>query len=158
MRKRRVSAGRRRVLRTLVVAGVVMGSPKWAASDPMALRLTPPVQHHLLWALAAELGRAESIDVFAAEFISRFPNKANVDTLTTTLLARMRSTDLHARLDTVRAVRDGLARSVREDFRAGRIENVDGWQLSSTELHLCALSKLMTAEQVNAALTYVGAE
>ena len=37
-------------------------------------------------------------------------------------------------------LRDALVRQIRDDYRAGRMVQVDGWLLSATEARLCALS------------------
>lgn len=158
MSKRRDSTDRRYVLRALIAASMVLVTPKWAVADPTKSRNTQRTQFQVLWALAAELGRADSIDVLAADFLARFPNRANVDTLTKALLEWLRSTNASSQLDSLDAMRDGLARSVRADFIAGRIVSIDGWQLSSTELELCALSKTLTTEQLNAGLSYLAEE
>lgn len=152
MSKRYVSPTRRCLLCSFVVAGAVMVSPKWAVSAVLAPRLPLPDQRYLLWALAVELGGVDSIGVFADNFISRFPNRSDIDTLTQSLLTQVRSVDVNARMDTTRQMRAGLARLVRADFHAGRIEVVEGWQLSLTELYLCVINKLMTAEQMSMAL------
>ena len=85
--------------------------------------------------LALALRDPEGARWIGTRYMERFPEEADVETL------EERIADV-AQLDAVRCpatASAALAAAAREDFRAGRTVQIDGWVMGRTELRLCAL-------------------
>ena len=132
------SWGRRRVLRLMVLAG------------GLSLTRLNPFAHSSAaakegaGASSAALGglfrHPESVRAVGLAYLARYPLQGRPEQWLAALCAE-RGTGMpalcrFARKD-LRAWVDG---AIREDFAAGRIVDLDGWQLAETEATLCAVA------------------
>lgn len=131
--------GRRGFLAAMAgIAGTVMvaRARPWNA----LIRFAPPPPP--AERLAGLLTHRESARAVGSAYLERVPAESSAAQLVDHL-----ATGLPAGRQTLREASDAELRSlleagIRSDFEADRVVDVDGWILSPTESHLCALTAL----------------
>jgi hypothetical protein len=130
------SPTRRDLMRYLICVSVPLAFPvsafAWPSSDSI-----PP--------LGARLKRffsnKESARVIGKRYLTMRPEESSLNRLTALICRTPESYDQLAKTDT-NTLRILLAEQQRDDFTNGRVMLVDGWILSETEVHLCAIASL----------------
>jgi len=93
--------------------------------------------------LAALLAHPESAKVIGGEYLLKYPQEADLDTLLDQIASRIVASDVGLFTTTNQQLREQLAGMVRADFAVDRIVKLRGWVLSMTEARLCALATLL---------------
>ena len=93
--------------------------------------------------LAALLAHPESAKVIGGEYLLKYPQEADLDTLLDQIASRIVASDVGLFTTTDQQLREPLAGMIRADFAVDRIVKLRGWVLSATEARLCALAVLL---------------
>lgn len=129
--------GRRSLLRFMVFAGGLslgglnpfVGSSAAARDNAAALRE----------ALGGLFRHPESVRAVGLAYLRRYPRPGEPEQWLAALCSE-RGTDVSALCRCGReALRGWVDGAVREDFSAGRLVDLEGWQLAETEATLCAV-------------------
>ena len=131
------SLGRRRVLRLMVLAGglsVARLNP-FASSSAAAEETAAALSD----ALGGLFRHPESVRAVGLAYLARYPLQGRAEQWLAALCAE-RDTGMPALCRRDREeLRAWVAGAIREDFAAGRIVDLNGWQLAETEATLCAV-------------------
>ena len=93
--------------------------------------------------LVALLAHPESAKVIGGEYLLKYPQEADLDTLLDQIASRIVASDVGLFTTTDQQLREQLAGMIRADFAVDRIVKLRGWVLSVTEARLCALATLL---------------
>ena len=93
--------------------------------------------------LAALLAHPESAKVIGGEYLLKYPQEADLDTLLDQIASRIVASDVGLFTTTDQHLREQLDGMVRADFAVDRIVKLRGCVLSVTEARLCALATLL---------------
>jgi len=93
--------------------------------------------------LAALLAHPESAKVIGGEYLLKYPQEADLDTLLDQIASRIVASDVGLFTITDQHLREQLDGMIRADFAVDRIVKLRGWVLSVTEARLCALATLL---------------
>ena len=129
--------GRRGLLRLMAVSGALsVGRLDPFAGAPAAAAQTPALPDD---ALAGLFRHPASVRAVGRRYIGCSPRPGHPDEWFAALCAE-RQTDAASLCGCGPAALQGwIDRAVREDFAAGRLVDLDGWQLSETEATICAV-------------------
>ena len=93
--------------------------------------------------LVALLAHPESARVIGGEYLLKYPEEADVDSLLEQIASRIVAGDVGLFNTPDHSLREQLDGIVRADFAVDRIVKLRGWVLSTTEARLCALAALL---------------
>ncbi len=131
------SLGRRSVLRLIAIAGglslgsfIPLGNPPAAAKENVVA---------LSETLDGLFRNPQSVRALGHAYLERFPQQGRPEQWLSALCAA-RSAHMSTLCQCGREeLRAWVDKAIREDFAAGRMVDLDGWQLAETEATLCAV-------------------
>ncbi len=130
--------GRRALLRLLAAVAGLLAMPGRLLGGPAA-RYHHPQLHPLARFFTDLLG----VQLIGAEYLAAHPEEADAARLAEQIGLPARTTGLTP--EEIAAWRMAFARRPRDDFRAHRLVELDGWFFALSEVRLCALIQLETA-------------